>query len=1060
MPFPGRPRSVLRRRSARTSPGASSPNGGTSSLVLPAISQGQRRCGAGGYGAQNGHNRQRSICAVLSAEIHHRDYRGVGLTGGSEESSYEWPLVGRGDELAALQAALDRLASSRPGPGRRTVPAQPWVLEIVGEPGIGKTRLLAELCARAEGHDRLVLAGRATEFEREVPFGSVIEALDDHLSALADDTVARLGSPRLELLASVFPALSGHAAEVPQRMPETERYHLHRAVRGLLEVLAEPAGTVLVLDDVHWSDAGSIELLAHLLRHPPRARLLMVVAYRPAQVAARVAVALEEGAREGSVLRVEVGPLALEAVTELLGRELSRTWCARLHSATGGNPFYLEALVRAGRVSPLDLSAGELPRRVNAALRRELEALPPTRRLVAQAAAVAGDPFDPDLVARTAGLDLVEALEALDELLERDLIRPGDAEWRFQFRHPLLRQAAYQGAGKSWRLMAHGRAAAALERLSAPVAVRAHHVARSAAVGDEKAIGLLLEAAEATLSSAPSTAAAWLQAVLRLLPPDVAPARRLEILNKTAHALGVAGQLRESTSILHEVLRELPAHPSEPRAEAAAFCAMLERLLGNHAEARRLLLAELREVSAEDSVQAAGLKLEAAFGGLVSGQFVADRKLMLEALDTARRHGDRCLEAAACGLLAFASHMAAAVPEALRWCDAAAELYDRLPDAELAGRLDAAVWVSWSEGFLDRYDEALRHTERGLTLARATGQNYVLTYLLMGRTLALRWLGRIAEADENAEDAVDAAMLSPSDEMRVIALTLRCWLSMLLGEPDAAVRYGEQAVSFAGPESGWWRPLAQVFLAAARYETGSGDFAADFLRAAGGSDASLIDPLSRPLFYEFLTRYELGRGRVDAAADWARRAEETGHPDLPYRVGLGHLAQAHALLAAGRPQAAAERAEAAVAAFSPPRSQRGQNRLEAGRARVLWARVLRVSGDHRGALEQLDRAADLLAASGARGWQAEVLREQRRLGRRVPSPGEGGPVRLTRREREIAELVAQGLSSREIAEALVVSTRTVTTHLSRIYAKLGVSSRTALAAALARTQGKGQPEGT
>ena len=165
------------------------------------------------------------------------------------------PLVGCRDELAGLTAALDRLRTR----GTR------W-LTVSGEPGIGKTRLLGELCERAAARDHLVLVGRGAELERELPFGIWVAALDDHVAALGPIRLEGLVGDRAAELARVLPS----AGEAALGGLQDERFRAHRAVRALLQALAEKRPVVLVLDDAHWADEASVELVAHLLRRPPR----------------------------------------------------------------------------------------------------------------------------------------------------------------------------------------------------------------------------------------------------------------------------------------------------------------------------------------------------------------------------------------------------------------------------------------------------------------------------------------------------------------------------------------------------------------------------------------------------------------------------------------------------------------------------------------------------------------------------------------------------------------------------------------------------------------------
>src|SRR5215218_5067322 len=180
-------------------------------------------------------------------------------------------IIGRDGELVRLDAALEALEEKRAG-----------VLELIGEPGIGKTRLTAELVRRAEERGHLVLTGLAAEFERDLPFGLLIDALDGYLEALQAREVERLGGPMTGELAAIFPSLHEYAEEAAPKLQD-ERFRAHRAVRGLLEALAATRPMVLALDDLHWADDASLEAVASLLRRPPAAPVLIALAYRSAQ---------------------------------------------------------------------------------------------------------------------------------------------------------------------------------------------------------------------------------------------------------------------------------------------------------------------------------------------------------------------------------------------------------------------------------------------------------------------------------------------------------------------------------------------------------------------------------------------------------------------------------------------------------------------------------------------------------------------------------------------------------------------------------------------------------
>ncbi len=243
-------------------------------------------------------------------------------------------LVGRHEELAALHQALDALSA-----------AASRVVQVAGEPGMGKTRLLAELCARADRRGCLVLGGRATEFERDLPFGMFVHALDDHLASLNLTELDPHGELVTEL-ACVFPSLARQLGEC--RVPlQEERYRTYRAVRVVLEALSVSRPLVFVLDDIHWADPASEELLSYLLRHPPGVPVLVAVAFRPSQVSPRLEASLSTATREGRAERLELCPLTEEEADELLGPGIDRASRDEIYRESGGNPFYLGELARA-----------------------------------------------------------------------------------------------------------------------------------------------------------------------------------------------------------------------------------------------------------------------------------------------------------------------------------------------------------------------------------------------------------------------------------------------------------------------------------------------------------------------------------------------------------------------------------------------------------------------------------------------------------------------------------------------------------------------------------------
>jgi DNA-binding SARP family transcriptional activator/tetratricopeptide (TPR) repeat protein len=864
-------------------------------------------------------------------------------------------MVGRSGELAAVRGAL--------AGGAR-------LLGVAGDPGIGKSRLLAELADDARGAGRTVLAGHAAEYEQEVPFGVFRNALDDRLRTLEPARLAGLSADERRLLPTVFPVLPVAPGGPGTPLPAAERYLLHRAVRALLECLAQPAGLVLVLDDLHWCDEGSAELLGHLVRNPPVAPVLLAVAYRPRQLSARLHQEVVAAARREVAVLVDVAPLSFEEAVALLPGGLTGERRRELYQASAGNPFYLELLGRGGPAAPLAAGTdGSAPEWVRAALAGEFAVLSATGRRVAHAAAVAGDAFDAHLVAAIAELPGAVVLDALDELSTRDLIRPATAG--FEFRHPLLRSAAYQHAKPGWRIGAHARGAAELARRGAPAAEQARHIELSAAPGDLDAVDLLRASAADALHATPAAAAHWLGSALRLLPHRPAVAgRRLELLHLRAQALGITGHLAESRDILIEVLRMLPVGTVH-RVTVLSFLTMLEHLLGNHGQARALLTGELAALPDQHGTAAGALRVAVALTAVMHGDVRLDE--VRAAIDVARGTGERPLLAAALTVGAVACHSFDVTNAGVAsWVDEAAGLVDAMSSAELAGRLDAALFLGWAETYLERFGRATDHLDRALAVARGTGQSNLIGPLRLIAGVAHLSTGDLARAEQAFDAAMESAVLTGGQETRGRILIYRTWVTVWAGDLDAALALGAEAVALAGgrPGADWQSGPAEANLGFARYAAGRPDECVELLlRAGGGPDLPTVREVWRPRWFEHLSAAATAAGRHREAAGYADRAGRLPVvAGLHRRTGLIRLAQVHPLLATD-PAGAARLARQAAELF-----ERSGDRLGAAQAHLLAGVGHRDHGAAREADDEIASARRAFTECGARPlWLARRL---------------------------------------------------------------------------------------
>jgi DNA-binding CsgD family transcriptional regulator len=952
-------------------------------------------------------------------------------------------LVGRARELAELERALDQLAAG-----------DPWCVQIVGEPGIGKSRLLSELCRRGEDRGYLVLNGRAAEFERDIPFGLIVDALNDYFGSLEPAVLRALDDDVPRELAAIFPSLPRDPDAPASRGEGAERYRLHYAVRSVLERLAGRQPLLLALDDVHWADAASVEMLAHLLRRF-RGPGLMAVAYR--QAPSRLLAALEGAARAGRGSRLEPALLTPEEAGSLIGSEIDDTTRATLYRESGGNPFYIEQLVRSGhprRIRPRRAtthSREAVPRAVLAAIREDVVAISDESRCALEAAAVAGDSFEPELVAAIAEQSLQSVFTAIDELLESDFVRPTEMPRRFRFRHPIVRRAVYDGIPQGWQIGAHARAAAALEAAHAPVSAQAHHVEGSAAVGDERAISLLVQAGRDAAPRAPETAGRWLLAAARLLPPSDDHERRRELLGEAATALTYAGAYDEALGVLDTVSGLLPPERVDERAEVVTRIAFARRMNGHPFQSRALVESTLQTL-ARGSPGALGLTLELALEHYWRGEFGTMYDVARGVADEARGSGQTLYWAWGAALCSLASSSLSRPGVGLVELREAEVAYDALSDEQLAEHLDVGGYIAQAASALERADNALAYVRRVLELAENTGQSPLVPGLLVIEANALVMKGRIAEAMAVAESATDAAVLTGNDQVAVWALWADAMVCSLAGDTTRALRSAREAVARSERlTETFFSSLSRLHLAAALNAAGDPAGArAELAAVETGPGRRLLD-LRGGNGWELLTRTLLALGELDAAGETAATADVRARTSLlPQRTATAVCARAAVLLARGDPAAAIDIAREAL-----PLAESAGNPVLGARARALIGTALGRAGSTEQAITELEEAERTLHAAGALREADAAAQELRRLGRRGPrrirdSRGSaGGIAALSPREREVATLVAAGKRNRDVAAALFVSEKTVESHLARIYDKVGVRSRAALAAIVA-----------
>ncbi|GAA3220862.1 helix-turn-helix transcriptional regulator [Nonomuraea helvata] len=939
-------------------------------------------------------------------------------------------LVGRQDELSTVDNVL---AAALAGSFQ--------LLTLTGEPGIGKSRLLDVVASRAQQRGMCVVRGLASEFECDLPLALVIDALDERLASLREELSERVGQAAIPLLTSVFPALPGEpAADVRDGLNAFTRNRLYRAVRGVLEELASPRGLALVLDDVHWADDASAELLGYLVRHPPGGGVLMAMAYRPAQTSPSLAKLVQAGAEHHH--RLAVGPLSSAEVAEFLGETVGRTRLRTLYEASGGNPFYLEVLAELGRHATAETAPAELPADLRAALRLELDALPPDALLVAYGAAVTGEEFEPALLEAAAALPEETVAEGMDLLAARDVIRPAKSAGRFRFRHPLIRNAVYGSAGAGWRVRAHARIAAYLATVGAPASLRAHHLVQSARPGDRSAIETLKQAAQSVEEHAPTTAARWLQAVLRLVPEDEPD--RIEVLMELAKLQAVSGQLREGWSTAQEALRLLPRSDHTRRAAVVRHSAMIDRMLGRPTKGRDLLTAELNRMPHPLLRATVPLRLRLVGDNLMRGD-VRIAQHYLDLIPEISAQEEPAMAMAAAAMRPMTAYAAGRLDEALFHVEAAERLAGKTSDEHLAEWIETFSWFCWSQMLLGRQKEAQHWFSHAVAVARATGQNYILPSLLAGQARALWQLGELAAAEVAADEATEIGRSLHAVQLLAFGLTERCLVASWSGQHEEALRHGEEVMRLCESETESWAANARYAGARALINAGEVIPGAQVLAQVCAPPArSVLDRSTLLASYEAMAFAEMTRQRGEQATLWAERATRLSQGGLPPALATAWLSRAHALRL-GEPAASAEQAVRAAEEFS-----RTEHWIEAGRAWLCAGTAFTAAGTPGPARTALHQAAEIFVRCGSRHLLAETIREQRKSGVRAPSPsgGRARPFGLSRREMDVAELAGEGCSNKQIAQRLSISIHTVESHLSHIFTKLGVASRIGMKNAL------------
>lgn len=509
----------------------------------------------------------------------------------------------------------------------------------------------------------------------------------------------------------------------------------------------------------------------------------------------------------------------------------------------------------------------------------------------------------------------------------------------------------------------------------------------------------------------------------------------------------LAGSYDLALEILAEATGLLDSERVAERGRLVARTAFARRMSGHPLQSRGLVGQTLEQLD-DDSVVALNLTLELALDHYWRGEFTQMHEVASQVLDKARGRYANLLTSCGGALCSIASTALSRPAEALSELVTAKAAYNALPDDELVDHIEICGYLAQAASALEQIDDALDCARRGLRLAQETGQGPYISGHLLLQANALVMKGRITEAAAAAETATDAAVLTGNDQFIVWALWTDAMVCTSTGDTARALASAREALArSAHLTETFFSSLARLHLSAALLATGDAAAARHELSAfEAGPDQRLLD-LRGGHGWELLIRIQLALGELTAAAGSAETAVARARATaLRQRMATALLTQAVVLLAEedadGARALASEAIEFADGAGNPVLAARGRG--------VLGTALARTGDDRRGVAE-LEAAERVLSSCGAIREADAAARELRRLGHRGRRRARGAATSTTTaalspREQEVAALVAAGKRNRDVASALFVSEKTVESHLARIYDKLGVHSRVALAA--------------
>lgn len=944
-------------------------------------------------------------------------------------------LLERGEELVRIGGALARGSA---GTGSLVV--------IEGPAGIGKTALLAAARRDAEMRGMQVLAARGAELERDYAFGVARQLLEPVLAQSSAEELTELlqGAAGLAASALALPGRDGSGQPLTAG-PEPPFAVLH-GLYWLCANLAAAQPTCLIVDDAHWADAPSLRFLAFLLPRLDGLGAALVVAARPRESRADAGL-LATLATDPSAEIIRIAPLTRTAVGQFVADRLGTVpdpaFVEACMRATRGTPFLMRELVAAldeEAIAPTAAAAEHVEQigaqTVGRSILLRLDRLPGSAAQLARAVAILerGELWQ---AGRLAELEADDAAEAADRLTAADILAPGRP---LTFAHPIVRAGIYESLSASRRARGHRAAARMLAEGHGANERVAEHLLASDPGGDEWAVERLVAAARAAAhSGAPESAAVYLQRALEEPPP---PSDRPGLVLELGMAEASAG-LPTWPSRLQAAVES--AGDGEARVAAALVLALALGRAQRSAEAVEVLdrAAALLGPSENDLAT----RLEAATVGVAMID-VATAPAMSRRRDAVRGRAaeDESAPPEALAVAAFAAVLTneprdAAIALATRALMAGREaLGDRSDRPWYAN----ATWFSQTTVSLvvaEDYERVVPLLDESIARARATADSGRFAVGLAHRAWVALRRGNPMEAAADAETALAAAELPAPTFYRVLNAAILVDALVEQGELDAAAR--ALAPMNETAESG---SLTAVMLRFARgrlhiAQGRTADGLEDLLVAGAVTTRSLVTCPSFLAWRSYAALAQLALGDGDAARRLADEELSLARAfGAPRCLGI-------ALCTAG----VARGGDAGEALLRDAVTTLGatEARLDSARALTELGALLRRRNRRREARDVLREALDVAHRCGARPLAARAETELRATGARPRRFVLAGVEALTASERRVAELAAQGLTNREIAQSLFITARTVEGHLTNVFRKLDLESREGLAEAIA-----------